>query len=527
MELVKINASYLTVRIPLEERKLWENLLVLSEKYLMALPKNVMPPASIGCPQHAIFEPTHSLCWIYYRPYNQYRLYRMWLEGGSLFFRIPVGGLILTLVKGKEEFNDEVKKNLREYLTRKYPPKGTLNFDPSKFPVELYPYQLRAVYGAINYRRAIISAPPGTGKTEIGSALIAAMPPNWQVAWFTHTRTLLRQSYNRLMKNLREPIGAISGEDDFDPRRVTVAMVQTVTRRGEEKNDPAIISWLRSLDAVILDEAHHAPAKTFYWTLMSCTKAWVRFGLTATPMREAGEEELYMWCSISPLIVEVSPHELVEVGRLVPIELVIYDLEGMVEYARTYRNWQEEYMDQIVRNKVRNYIIAAEAIVNRPTVILIWAIEHIQHIANTIQSLADKYGIQVKIAALHGDTPSRERMIVLEQFERGQVDILILSDVGKEGLNIINLKTLIIAAGQKSKVAAIQRVGRGMRPKKWGYVRVVDFYDAGDVTRRHSFKRVRTYQQMLPIARVQRLPAKEGFQKLIDELRRAEFVSLL
>jgi len=160
MELVKINASYLTVRIPLEERRLWENLLVLSEKYLMALPKSVVPPASIGCPQHAIFEPTHSLCWIYYRPYNQYRLYRMWLEGGSLFFRIPVGGLILMLVKGKEEFSDELKKNLREYLIREYPPKGTLNFDPSKFPVELYPYQLRAVYGAINYRRAIISAPP-------------------------------------------------------------------------------------------------------------------------------------------------------------------------------------------------------------------------------------------------------------------------------------------------------------------------------------------------------------------------------
>lgn len=523
MDLVRINASYLTVRIPISERNLWENLLILGDKYLMALPSNMIPPASIGCPQHAIFEPTHSLCWIYYRPYNQYRLYRMWMEGDSLFFRLPIGGIILILIKAKEEINDELKTRLREYLISKYPPKNTLNFNPEAFPVELYPYQLRAVHEAINYRRAIISAPPGTGKTEIGSALIAAMPPNWQVAWFTHTKTLLRQSYNRLMKNLREPIGAISGEDDFDPRRITVAMVQTVTRRGEEKNDPAIISWLRSLDAIILDEAHHAPAKTFYWTLMSCFNAWVRFGLTATPMREAGEEEVYMWCSISPLIVEVSPHELVEVGRLVPIELVIYDLEGTAEYTRMYRSWQEEYTDQIVRNKIRNYLIAAEAIVNRPTVILVWAIEHIQQIQSAIQNLADKYNIKVTVAALHGETPSQERMIAIEQFERGQIDILIISDVGKEGLNIINLKTLIVAAGQKSKVAAIQRVGRGLRPKKWGYVRVVDFYDAGEVTRRHSLKRVRIYQQMLPIARTRRLDAREGLQQLLNELRRSEF----
>jgi superfamily II DNA or RNA helicase len=519
MDLVTINASYMTVKIPLGDREQWENLLTVADKHLMALPKEVLPPAAIGCPQHAVFDPNHALCWIHYRPYNQYRLYRMWMEEGHLFFRLPIGGIILILSKAKEELDNNVHQTIRQYLVANYPRKDLLSFDPLKFPVELYPYQIKAITGAINYRRAIVSAPPGSGKTEIGSALIASMPAHWQVGWFTHTRTLLRQSQSRLLKNLREPIGAISGEDSFDPRRVTVAMVQTITKRGQEKNDPNIIAWLRSLDAIILDEAHHAPAKTFYWTLMSCTKAWIRFGLTATPMREEGEEEIYMWCAISPLIVEVSPHELVAVGRLVPIELIVYDLEGTVEYKGNYKSWQDEYIDQIVRNKIRNYIIAAEAIINRPSVILIWSIEHIQHLLDAIQNLSKKYNIDVKVAALHGETKSQDRQIALQQFEVGQIDILIISDVGKEGLNIINLRNLIVAAGQKSKVAAIQRVGRGMRPKKWGFVRVVDFYDSGDVTRRHSFRRIRIYQQMLPVARVKRIPAEEGLRQLLQELK--------
>jgi superfamily II DNA or RNA helicase len=176
-------------------------------------------------------------------------------------------------------------------------------------------------------------------------------------------------------------------------------------------------------------------------------------------------------------------------------------------------------MDQIVRNKIRNYIIAAEAIINRPSVILIWSIEHIQHLLDAIQNLSKKYNIDVKVAALHGETKSYDRQTALQQFEGGQIDILIISDVGKEGLNIINIRNLIVAAGQKSKVAAIQRVGRGMRPKKWGFVRVVDFYDSGDVTRRHSFRRVRIYQQMLPVARIKRIPAEEGIRQLLQELK--------
>lgn len=514
MDLERINASYLVVSSESDEKGEWQPFLSVLDAALMALPKDVARPERLGCHYHPNFEPFCNLCWVTFRPYNVYRLYRFWLEGRKLFFRIPIGGLMLVLLRFKDALPPQVFYRVRSFLVRHYPSSKVLSFDPERFPVGLFPYQIRAVEQSIRYRRCIISAPPGSGKTEIGSALIASAPKNWKIGWFTHTRSLLRQSQERLRRNINEEIGAISGEDSFNPRRVTVAMVQTINLRGQEKNDPQVIDWLRSLDMLVLDECHHAPARTFYWSVMSCTNAWVRFGLTATPMREETEEELYIWSAFSPLLVEIKPEDLVAVGRLVPIYLVVYDLEGMGPPQRSYSRWQDEYMDQIVRNDIRNIIIAAEAIAYRPAVILVWSIEHIQIIYDKIMALSKRFNIPVRVGAMYGDTPSRERAALLSQFEQGKLDILIISDVGKEGLNIINLRTLIVAAGQKSKVAAIQRVGRGMRPKKWGFVRVVDFYDAGDITRRHSFRRVRVYQQQLPVMRVERKPAEYGMREL-------------
>ena len=518
MKLERLNASYMVVSTEISQRSEWEPLLHALEGALLALPRNINPPERLGCPRHPHFDPTCNFCWVSFRPYNIYRLYRLWVEGKSLVFRIPIGGVMLILIKYKDKLPTSVFQQIRNFLIQSYPPADTLQFKPEEFPSALYPYQLEAVQKSIKYRRCIISSPPGSGKTEIGSALIASAPKDWTIGWFTHTRSLLRQSQERLRKNLREDIGAISGEDDFSPRRVTVAMVQTITIRGQEKNDPNIIDWLRSLRLIVLDECHHAPAQTFYWTIMTCTNAWVRFGLTATPMREESAEELYIWSAFSPLIVEITPERLVSAGRLVPIYLVIYDLEPK-PITRTYANWQEEYMEHIVRNKIRNYIIAAESILYRPTVILVWSLEHMNLIAQAINDLSKRFEIPVRVAVMHGGTPSRERMGILYQFERGLLDILIISDVGKEGLNIINMRTLVVAAGQKSKVAAIQRVGRGLRPKKWGYVRVVDFYDPSETTRRHSFRRIRTYQQQLPIIKIERKRAEEGIEELVRLLQ--------
>ena len=75
-----------------------------------------------------------------------------------------------------------------------------------------------------------------------------------------------------------------------------------------------------------------------------------------------------------------------------------------------------------------------------------------------------------------------------------------ISTIFDEGVDIPEVNVLIIAAGGKSEVKTIQRIGRGLRKKKVGGVLVFDFKDASKFLDRHSIDRIKVYQ-------------KEGFLK--------------
>jgi Lhr-like helicase len=68
----------------------------------------------------------------------------------------------------------------------------------------------------------------------------------------------------------------------------------------------------------------------------------------------------------------------------------------------------------------------------------------------------------------------------VKQLADGEVDVLICSVIFNEGLDVPAIRSVVCAAGGKSVIAAIQRMGRGMRVTAdkgefYGY----DFYDLG------------------------------------------------
>ncbi|MEM4296761.1 MAG: helicase-related protein, partial [Nitrososphaerota archaeon] len=180
-------------------------------------------------------------------------------------------------------------------------------------------------------------------------------------------------------------------------------------------------------------------------------------------------------------------------------------------------NW--EYEHAIVKNAARNRLIALEAIVNRPSLVLVTRLEHGEFIRQEILKLSEKYNLNIKVVFLHGTHPGEERVKAMRMIDRGELDIAILSDIGKEGLDVMNIKSVILAAGQKSKVAVIQRAGRGLRPKKYGKVRIVDFIDDGQIVRNHSLQRRRTLKRELDVRWELRRNWKDGILLLERRLR--------
>ena len=134
--------------------------------------------------------------------------------------------------------------------------------------MNLYDYQqtvVEQVEGKIaaGVRRIIVAAPTGSGKTVIGSEIIkrAVAEYRWRVLFIAHRDELLTQARNKLAR-FDITAGIIKAGRDKDARpqaMVQIAGIQTLHARALRYRTME----LPPAEVVIVDEAHHARARTY------------------------------------------------------------------------------------------------------------------------------------------------------------------------------------------------------------------------------------------------------------------------
>jgi len=345
--------------------------------------------------------------------------------------------------------------------------------------IELRPYQKEAVKVLLENRRGMLAAPTGSGKTAvIGASLIYACPK--PVLWICHTIALADQTRQVLSQNLNTPVGLIgAGKEQIEP--VTVALIQTLwSRRMQLRN------YFGSVKTLIVDECHHSAARTYFKVIQSCFNAGYRFGLSATPYRNEEGENLWLMGAIGKLLMAIPPETLISEGFIAEPTVVFLHLKPITLTPADLNDWSLIYKKGVVENPVRNSLILSAASLFKPSLILVWSIEH----GEILLKLAKGRGL--KALFVHGETPATLRMQAIKDLNEGNLDTLIASDIFKEGVDIPSVPTLINAAGQKSKVATIQRIGRALRPKPpHNKALIVDFFDSVEPLRTHSHHRYR------------------------------------
>jgi len=147
-----------------------------------------------------------------------------------------------------------------------------------KSSIKLRPEQRRAADNLLAKPRSILEAGPGFGKTIVGLYCLSKLRQKTLI--IVHTRELLEQWATRIHEcfDLKDGDLGIIGEGKWQVgRKITLASYQTLNRRCVED--------IRStFGLVIIDECHHAPAKTFTNVLKIFEAKYV-LGLTATAMR--------------------------------------------------------------------------------------------------------------------------------------------------------------------------------------------------------------------------------------------------
>jgi hypothetical protein len=241
----------------------------------------------------------------------------------------------------------------------------------------LFGYQERGLRELLRWPTGLLEAPTESGKTNI--ALSAIPRVNTTTLILTHTGELLRQTRARVHQWLGFEAGTL-GTGKWDLRPITVAMIQTLARRD-------LSTLAESFGCVLVDECHHAPARTWA-AILNQLPARYKYGFTATAFRKDGLQCL-MWRTIGNVTARISPSDVVRAGQIITpaIETVhtdfFFDLEDATDWTRM--------ITALVHDDARNALIADE-LRDRLTpqtraLILSDRIEHVHLLAALLEDL--------------------------------------------------------------------------------------------------------------------------------------------
>lgn len=327
---------------------------------------------------------------------------------------------------------------------------------------------------ASGLNRVLLVLPTGGGKTVVASEKIRRFVAGYKrVLFLAHRRELIFQCSDKL-KAFGVDHGIImAGEARSFMPDVQVASIDTL--RSRLKNPKYAKP---EFDLIIIDEAHHAVAKSYLDLVNAYPNAKV-LGLTATPIRGDGRGlgELFQ------IIVEgATIEELTKIGRLVPVEYYAPskpDLEGLkIKMGDYAENELAKRMDKVklIGDIVENW---SRICPDRVTLVFSTGVPHSIHIRDAFRDAG------VNAEHIDGDTPKAERDKIINDVNAGSVQVLTNCMVFTEGTDIPIISCIINANPTKSLGKYMQTLGRGLRvsPGKLNCIMI----DHGGVVHQHGF----------------------------------------
>ena len=217
---------------------------------------------------------------------------------------------------------------------------------------------------------------------------------------------------------------------------------------------------------IVIDEAHHALAKTY-------KEMWERFpkakflGLTATPCRLNGKGFTDLF---DVLVQSWGVPEFICKGRLATYDFVSIKSDGVtqrlidsLQKRGADGDYQNKEMDILLNKKPsieRLYRSLEEFGKDRKGIVYAINISHAQKITKLYQ----EHG--VKAIAIDSKTPATERQQDIEAFKKGDIQVLVNVDIFSEGFDCPDVEFVQLARPTLSLAKYLQMVGRGLRVAK-------------------------------------------------------------
>lgn len=354
-------------------------------------------------------------------------------------------------------------------------------------PITLYDYQVDLINQLIKYKRGIIQAPTGSGKSLLFLGILCALPENTPTLILTSTKGLLNQIYLDMQHLGFKNVGRLY--DKFKEPNITTLC--TLASLGK------LTKLLPKIKVLVVDEVHLALTKRVKKYYNQLENATIRVAISATPFKFGGKDKTQKYSVkgyFGPVLKTftagdvgiLSTAKLQERQILSPAKCYFLPIdEPKIPYA-TYGDAvslgiaQNLYLHQIVVKLVKS--------LKGRTLILVERLSH----GDTLNSLLQgSLWIQGK-----DDLESRQYVVEKLQQSKNTVVGIATSGIFGTGINI-KAHSLINCSGGMAQHQTIQRLGRGLRTADdKDQLNYFDFnFLINDYLHNHSKKRIKVLKE--------------------------------
>lgn len=335
---------------------------------------------------------------------------------------------------------------------------NAINIFYGKDNIPLYDYQKTAVETVCKAQYGILQSPAGSGKTQMGIALVKKYSK--RALWLTHTLDLLRQSKARAEMYMDEKlIGTITEGKVNIGKGITFATIQTMCKLDLSRCKDY---W----DVVIVDECHRCSGTptimTQFYKVLNSLAARHKIGLSATVHRSDGM--IRTTYALLGNVVYTVPEDAVgdkimkvgikPISTGIEIDRKCLNTDGTLNHIKLITYLCEDFRRL---HFISSWIVSEH---EHSCLILSDRLKHLEQLMNSLPRTMQKKAVMIsgKMTSKKGKV---EREKAIEDMRTKKKKYLFATyALAKEGLDIPCLERLFFTTPQKDYAVITQSIGR-------------------------------------------------------------------
>ncbi len=399
----------------------------------------------------------------------------------------PYGLLPDFLHISRKEFPDATILPSEEVRTLFKGQELDIKFDLSLTP---RPYQEESVRYCLKYTKGIIRSATASGKSLVISYIIKNLLDNRPITKvrsslvIVPSKSLVEQFHGDMIeygineKYIGRIYDKIKKKEEQWARAIVITTWQSLKNNTKRLND---------YDVIIGDECHGVKSHELK-KLFSKSQARYRFGFTGTmPLDEL--ETLNTKAFLGPVLRDYPSGLLAEQGFISKCNVNVVNIDyPMGIEAEYYNDVKEETFEHKFRMKLIKDLVDA---LDHNVLLLVG----LKREGNQLQNLLRSSNKEAMFLSGKDDVDLREEWRQRMIKEKG-IALIATYGIFQQGINIPNLKYLVLAAPFKSKIRVLQSIGRTLRKHddKSDGAFIYDLVDNVKYLRRHGDKRYMFYE---------------------------------